>query len=81
MDAFKQADALFTADDEPSSINDWRDDNTTLSSDLGTLANDGLGVGGPDDSDARAKVLADQKQFQQDYATAETDADNVAAGK
>jgi hypothetical protein len=81
LDAFKQADAQFTADDEPSSISDWQGDNGQLSSDLVTLANDGTGVGGPDDATSRAKVLADEKQFATDFATAEKDADNVAAGK
>ncbi|MFC5910238.1 hypothetical protein [Streptacidiphilus monticola] len=81
MTAFKQADAVFNADDEPQSISDWRDDNVTMTSDMAQMANDGLGVGGPDDASARQRVEADIKQFQKDYAAVVKDADNVAAGK
>ncbi len=81
MTAFSQANALFNAGDEPPGVSNWQGDNGTVSSDLVSLANDGLGVGGPDDSSARQQVLADEKQFQTDFATAEQDADDVAAGK
>jgi hypothetical protein len=81
MTAFKQADAFFTADDEPSTISDWQGDNGQLSSDIAQLDNDGDGVGGPDDATYRAKVQADVTQFQKDFATAEKDADNVEAGR
>lgn len=85
-DAFKQADAQFDASDEPSSISDWRDDNTIVQSDLGTLANDGLDVGGPDvggtdDTQARQKVQADITQMKADVATADADAAKVKAGQ
>jgi hypothetical protein len=79
--AFKQADAQFTAADEPSTITDWQADNGTLSQDISGMASDGLGVGGPSDADARTKVEADAKQFRTDFATAEKDAANVEAGK
>jgi len=79
--AFKEADGLFNASDEPGSISDWRADNGTLSSDVAILANDGLGVGGPGDAQARQQVEADITQFGSDFSTAEQDADNVAAGK
>lgn len=81
MTAFKGADAHFNASDESASISDWRDDNGNLASDLFTLANDSLGVGGPNDTAARAKVQADIKQERMDYAAAQRDADHVAAGK
>jgi hypothetical protein len=81
MTAFQKADAFFSADDEPSTISDWQGDNGQLSSDVVQLDNDGDGVGGPDDATYRAKVQADVKQFQKDFATAEKDAANVEAGK
>ncbi|MFE9555147.1 hypothetical protein ACFYOD_16925 [Streptomyces sp. NPDC006703] len=81
MDAFKKADAYFTADDEPSSISDWRDDNGNLSADIALLASDGLGVGGPDDATYRQKVHEDASKFPHDFQVAETDVDKVAAGK
>ncbi|MFF3911545.1 hypothetical protein ACFYZJ_37715 [Streptomyces sp. NPDC001848] len=81
MDAFTQADGYFTADDEPASISDWRDDNGTLSADIAQLANDGLDVGGPDDAAARQKVQADASKFPHDFQVAEADVDKVAAGK
>lgn len=81
MTAFKQADAFFTADDEPSTITDWQADNGQLSSDIAQLDSDGDGVGGPDDANYRAKVQADVAQFQKDFATAEKDADHVEAGR
>lgn len=81
MTAFQKADAFFNADDEPSTISDWQGDNGQLSSDIVQLDNDGDGVGGPDDATYRAKVQADVKQFQKDFATAEKDAANVEAGK
>ncbi|MGW4517284.1 hypothetical protein ACWEO4_36120 [Streptomyces sp. NPDC004393] len=81
MDAFKKADAYFTADDEPASISDWQGDNGTLSADIAQLASDGLGVGGPDDATYRQKVQADASKFPHDFQVAEADADKVAAGK
>lgn len=81
MDAFKQADAVFTADNEPQSISDWRDDSVPMTGDLFTLASDGLDVGGPDDANARQKVQADIAQMRTDLATSEQDAANVEAGK
>jgi hypothetical protein len=81
MTAFKQADAGFTADNEPPSISTWRDDNSTLSSDVAQLATDGLDVGGPADATARQKVKADAQHFPHDFAVAEKDAADVAAGK
>lgn len=80
-DAFKQADAEFDASDEPSSISDWRDDNTVVQSDLFSLANDGLDVGGPDDAQARQKIQADIAQMKTDMATADGEATQVGAGK
>ncbi|GAA1272283.1 hypothetical protein GCM10009665_70380 [Kitasatospora nipponensis] len=80
-DAFRQADAEFDASDEPSSIGDWRDDNTVVQSDLFALANDGLGVGGPDDTQARQKVQADIAQMKTDMATADADAAKVRNGQ
>ncbi|MCQ4043284.1 hypothetical protein ACFOSC_01065 [Streptantibioticus rubrisoli] len=81
MDAFKRADALFNADDEPASISDWQADNGQLSADIAQLADDGLGVGGPDDATYRQKVQDDARKFPHDFQTAEADADKVAAGK
>lgn len=81
MDAFKKADAYFTADDEPSSISDWQGDNGNLSADVAQLATDGLGVGGPDDATYRQKVQADASKFPHDFKVAEVDVDKVAAGK
>lgn len=81
MDAFKKADAYFTADDEPSSISDWQGDNGNLSADVAQLATDGLGVGGPDDATYRQKVQADASKFPHDFQVAEADVDKVAAGK
>ncbi|MEV6946848.1 hypothetical protein AB0N07_33760 [Streptomyces sp. NPDC051172] len=81
MDAFTKADAYFTADDEPASISDWRDDNSTLSADIAQLANDGLGVGGPDDATYRQKVQDDANRFPHDCQIAEADVAKVAAGK
>ncbi len=78
MDAFKQADACFTADDEPAAISDWRDDNGNLSADIAQLASDGLGVGGPEDATWRQKVQDDARKFPHDFQVAETDADKVA---
>jgi hypothetical protein len=79
--AIEKADGNFDASDEPSSISDWRNDNGTLQSDVFGLAQDGLAVGGPDDVAARQKVHEDIKRMHADYATAEHDADHVAAGK
>jgi len=79
--AFKQVNSMFNGNDEPSAVSDWEADNVSVSSDLATLANDGLGVGGPGDAQARQQVLADEKQFQADFDAVEQDADNVAAGK
>jgi hypothetical protein len=81
MDAFKKADAYFTADDEPASISDWQGDNGTLSADIAQLASDGLGVGGPDDATYRQKVQDDASKFPHDFQVAEADVDKVAAGK
>jgi hypothetical protein len=81
MDVSKQADACFTAATEPQSISDWRDDNGNLSADVAQLGNAGLDVGGPYDAQTRQKVLADASMFPYGFQTAETDADNVAAGK
>ncbi len=81
MDAFRQADACFTADTEPAAISDWRYDNGTLTADVAQLANDGLDVGGPDDTAARQKVEADIRNMPHDFDAAEADADKVAAGK
>ncbi|WP_127354008.1 hypothetical protein [Actinacidiphila soli] len=79
--AFLAADANFDASDEPVSIRIWQYDNGTLQADVSTLVQDGLDVGGPNDAAARSKVKTDIAKMHADYATAEHDADQVAAGK
>ena len=60
-------------------VSDWQ--NHDLNMDIDQLANDGTGVGGGSDATYRAKVHADIKQFQADFANDEHDADLVAQGK
>ncbi|MDH6127528.1 hypothetical protein [Kitasatospora sp. GP82] len=74
MDAFKQADAHFTADNEPDALSDWRDDNGNGASALWRLAADGLG---PETTD---QTRADVAEARQALEKADADADRIAAG-
>jgi hypothetical protein len=76
--AGQKASYLLKAGDS-AALDTWN--NVNLAGDIDQIAMDGLGVGGPDDAAARTSVLKDAKQFRADFATAESAAGDVAAGK
>jgi cytoskeletal protein RodZ len=82
-DAFKQADAYFTADNEPNSINDWRSDMNDATSSFYQWAHAALraetGAGGPGTVTDEMRGYA--QQFSDAMAKADADVANVKAGK
>lgn len=79
--AQKQANAQFTASDEPDAMDDWVSDNSNASGYLAQFGSDATGAGGPDDAAARAKMRTDAKQVLAALVLADKDAAKVGAGK
>jgi hypothetical protein len=70
QDAFKQADAFFNADNEPTAIGNWRDDVGTLQTDITTWVSDAVNW------QVRGKTDA---QMAQDVGTINSDIAKVTA--
>jgi hypothetical protein len=79
--AQKQANAEFTASDEPDAMDDWVSGNGDAIGDLVGFASDATGAGGPGDAAAREKMKADGKRVLAELVLADKDAAKVAAGK
>ena len=75
--AFKRADALFTADNEPTDLLEaWRWHNGNADGAISTFAQDGTAMDAPD-----AKTRQDAKDALAELAKADSAADRLAAGK
>lgn len=71
LDAFKQADAFYNADNEPAAISTWRDDMGTAQSDLVQWVN--VAVGWQIRTNTTDELHAAEQQFQHDMTKAQAD--------
>ncbi|MFJ6215033.1 hypothetical protein ACIQGZ_17110 [Streptomyces sp. NPDC092296] len=77
QEAFAKADALFTAENEPSDlIEAWREHNGDADAAITTFAEEGTAMDAPN-----AKTRAAAKEALADLAKADRDADRIAAGE